>query len=440
MKKMFRKLHLWIAFPTGIIVTILCLTGAILVFRAEIEEMLYPERYFVKEIKSDKLPLHELMSAVNSRIENDVATGVAISSDPKRTYTVTVASDFHRPQYVDPYSGKLVEADEDGSFFSVILRLHRWMLLDRNVGKEITGWTTLLFVIILITGAIIVIPKKRKGWKQIFKISVSKGWKRFWYDIHLSAGAYVVLVLLMLSLTALTWSFRWYGNGVYKLFGVEQPAGMTHPQSAGRQTGNSDTTGDRRPSTSDSLTRPAGNAVNEKRRGRREGAETSANDSLSIPANNPVNGERRGRGQGDEQRGGRQGGNMKPADFTHWQKISDEIEAKNPNFRTISIRNEAATVTRKFVWGNVRASDRYTFDEKTGEITGYQPYERQTKALKMRGWLYTLHVGAWGGLFSKIITCIASLIGASMPLTGYYIWIVKRKNKLKLKNTRRRTA
>jgi uncharacterized iron-regulated membrane protein len=77
----------------------------------------------------------------------------------------------------------------------------------------------------------------------------------------------------------------------------------------------------------------------------------------------------------------------------------------------------------------VRASDRYSFDAKTGAITDYVPYAKQDKAMKIRGWLYTLHVGAWGGWFSKIISCIAALVGACLPLTGYYIFWKKRKRK-----------
>ena len=36
MKKFFAKIHLWLSIPFGIIIAIVCLTGAILVFEAEI--------------------------------------------------------------------------------------------------------------------------------------------------------------------------------------------------------------------------------------------------------------------------------------------------------------------------------------------------------------------------------------------------------------------
>ena len=63
MKKFFAKIHLWLSIPFGIIIAIVCLTGAILVFETEILEFCYPSRYFVKEIKSEPLSPAVLMGA-----------------------------------------------------------------------------------------------------------------------------------------------------------------------------------------------------------------------------------------------------------------------------------------------------------------------------------------------------------------------------------------
>ncbi len=53
---------------------------------------------------------------------------------------------------------------------------------------------------------------------------------------------------------------------------------------------------------------------------------------------------------------------------------------------------------------------------------------------KVRKLNYTLHVGAFAGLFSKSLYFLASLICASLPITGFYIWWgKKRKSKKKLR-------
>ncbi|MDE5947315.1 MAG: PepSY domain-containing protein, partial [Prevotella sp.] len=41
----------------------------------------------------------------------------------------------------------------------------------------------------------------------------------------------------------------------------------------------------------------------------------------------------------------------------------------------------------------------------------------------VRSAVYTVHVGSWGGLLTRIVTFLAALLGTTLPLTGYYLWI-----------------
>ena len=87
-----------------------------------------------------------------------------------------------------------------------------------SVGKVIVGISTLLMVVVLVSGVIVWIPKGRKALKNRLRVSFSKGWRRFLYDSHVSLGIYVVLFLLLMALTGLTWSFDWYRDMAYGLF------------------------------------------------------------------------------------------------------------------------------------------------------------------------------------------------------------------------------
>lgn len=49
------------------------------------------------------------------------------------------------------------------------------------------------------------------------------------------------------------------------------------------------------------------------------------------------------------------------------------------------------------------------------------------------GWINSLHMGNYWGIWSKIFTFIAALIGASLPVTGYYLFYIKEKNKFERK-------
>ncbi len=65
MKKFFTKIHLWLSLPLGIVIAIICCTGAILVFENEMLEARYPSRYFVNEVGEKTLPPSQLVEKVH---------------------------------------------------------------------------------------------------------------------------------------------------------------------------------------------------------------------------------------------------------------------------------------------------------------------------------------------------------------------------------------
>lgn len=107
--------------------------------------------------------------------------------------------------------------------------------------------------------------------------------------------------------------------------------------------------------------------------------------------------------------------------YLSWEQALKQIQSQDKNYSEISFSNGSAKA-KLGGWGNWRAADIYKFD-KQGNITKIEPYEDQSRVVKIRDWIYTLHVGKWGGLFSEILYLIVCLIGASLPLTGYYLWI-----------------
>ena len=62
-------------------------------------------------------------------------------------------------------------------------------------------------------------------------------------------------------------------------------------------------------------------------------------------------------------------------------------------------------------------------DPRTGRLTGSTLYQDLDGSGKIRGWIYSVHVGSWGGLLTRILWFLAALLGATLPLTGYYLWI-----------------
>lgn len=394
MKKIFRKIHLWLSVPFGLIITLVCFSGAMLVFENEVNEWFRRDLYYVETVKESPLSMDKLLEKVATTLPDSVSvTGVSISSDPGRAYQVSLSKPRRASLYVDQYTGEVKGKSERSGFFMFMFRMHRWLLDSMNPGNEgifwgkmIVGVSTLLLVFVLISGIVIWWPRTRKALKNSLKITATKGWRRFWYDLHVAGGMYALIFLLAMALTGLTWSFPWYRTAFYKVFGVEvqQRAAQGHEQKSDAQKRDTKLAAHREK-------KREGNDVRKGERSRRP--ENNHSDMYSVTS-----------------------------PFVYWQEIYDKLRHQNPEYKQISISSGTASVSfNRF--GNQRAFDRYSFNTDNGEFTETSLYQHQDKSGKIRGWIYSVHVGNWGGMFTRILTFIAALLGAALPLTGYYLWI-----------------
>ena len=381
-RKLFKKLHLWLSLPFGLIIMTTCLTGALLVFEKEITELVRHDSYTIPVRKTQSLSLQSLLERVARETPDSVQiTSVTIPSDFRRAYTVGLSKPRRAGVLVDPYTGKIVGQSGRLPFFTTVRELHRWLLNSMKPdsegifwGRVIVGTSTLLFVFILLTGLFLWWPKKLKGVGKRLKISLRQGRQRLLTDLHTVGGVYVFVLLLAMAMTGLTWSFEWYRTGFYKVFGAEIAE-------AGK--------GDKGPKKDKHKDVP-----------REEGAEQA----------------------------------KLPASYIYWEEVvSYVIEVSEADYPEITVKDGEVEVPLAGL-GNSRAADSFRFDKKTGQVTEYKAYREAKRDKKLRGWIYSIHTGAWGGLFTRICYFLAALFGASLPLTGYYIfyqrkWGKKRKAK-----------
>lgn len=379
MRKLFAKIHLWLSIPFGIIIAIVCLTGAILVFETEILEICYPSRYFVKEVKGEPLPPAALLNAARQQLPDSIKiNGLRVMQDPKRTYQVVLPGK-KAAAFINPYTAEITGIDDGQGFFMQMMRLHRW-LLDTykrdgsfTLGKAVVGYSTLVLAFILISGLVIWYPRNKKALKNRLKIKTKAGWYRFFYDLHVSGGFYATLLLLVLTLTGLTWSFGWYRDAFYTVFGVETAQTQGHTQ---------------------------------------------------APAPSDL------KGKSGEKGARERGSKEKVTNYVQWATVLADLQNRYPRYNSITIQDGSATVSAA-QYGNTRGSDRYTFDPANGEITDVQLYKDLPNSGKIRGWIYSVHVGSWGGLTTRILSCLVSFLGAVFAITGYYFWIKKKIRKKK---------
>ncbi|MCD0489160.1 PepSY domain-containing protein [Pedobacter sp. MC2016-14] len=69
----------------------------------------------------------------------------------------------------------------------------------------------------------------------------------------------------------------------------------------------------------------------------------------------------------------------------------------------------------------------HSYDQNTLNLVGGSSKQKPLSiGDKIHGANYEIHTGAIGGLITKIIAALASLVGASLPVTGFIIWINRK--------------
>ena len=364
--KVFKKIHLWLSVPVGLIITIICLTGAALVFERDITESLNPQLYKT-EYTEGAVPLKpsELVMHIRRQVPDSLElTSLQLPGEPDGVCMAGFKGAGKRSLSVNPYTGEVNGWTQSYSFFQTMRKLHRWLMDvppqkgDKTAGKFIVGISTLLMVIILVSGVVIWVPRNRKALKNRLTVSCTKGWLRFWYDSHVSLGIYATLFLLVMALTGLTWSFQWYRTAAYGLFGV----------------------------------------------------------SASRPPMPPQQGDKSGKKP--------EGKREKTFDYAVWDNVTAEIRNQYPKCASIQLGIKNAQVN---TGGNMRQNDIVSFDARSGKIKEITLYKDVPKAQKMKGWFYAFHTGSWGGTTTKILYFLSAFIGGILPLSGYYLWLKKKK-------------
>jgi uncharacterized iron-regulated membrane protein len=202
--------HQILGLVSGIIVAIVCLTGALLVFQTEITAAMHPARSHV-HAGATRLPVDVVAAAWVAHSGGKV-TAVTTYSDAAYATKVVMSNGWQI--YVDPYTGRVVDAHRGGErFFQVTEAIHR-RLLAGEIGRRIVGVATVVFVVILLSGIVIWWPRTLHTLKAHLTFKHPTGWKRRNYDLHVVLGAYATLVLLVVGSTGLVWSYRSVGNAV----------------------------------------------------------------------------------------------------------------------------------------------------------------------------------------------------------------------------------
>lgn len=379
MKIFFRTIHLYLSLLSGLVIAVVCFTGAALVFEKEIMLGLNSERHDVA-VGNQRLSLHQIeQSALNEKthiqltslkLYGDVTRSVEIGflepmveSNNMDKNTNKEKSVVRKTGYINPYTGEwLGESQGRHPFFATMFSLHRWLLAD-DIGKMIVGVSTVMFLFILITGIILWWPKTKAKLLRRVQPNFSSGWKRTNHDLHIVLGFYSAIFLFIFAFTGLAWSFKWFNDGIYWVTGTQIVKTET-PKSVVLE--NQD--------------------------------HISSDETLTNLTNI----------------------------ISNYEYIVLSYPKGKDGVYSATVMPDDAV--------HERASDTYYFDSYTGKLLGTNLWADKNAGQKTRITFYPIHVGSIAGMPGRIIGFIVCLLGFTFPITGVILWIQRLKKKSKSSN------
>ena len=219
LKKAVGIVHLWLGLASGLVVFVVAVTGCLYAFKTEIEDLTQPYRYVTKR-DTPVLPPSRLRAVGERILPGKTLHSVTYLADDRAAFLTFYHYEptYYYVAYVNPYTAEvLMVKDMSGDFFYQVLQGHYYLWLPPEIGQPIVASSTLIFVVLLISGLVLWWPKNKAASRQRFRLAwkPTTGFKRKNYDLHNVLGFYATLVLLLLAFTGLVWGFQWFAKSVY---------------------------------------------------------------------------------------------------------------------------------------------------------------------------------------------------------------------------------
>lgn len=371
-KKAIIQLHLWLGLASGLVIFIVGLTGAAWCFEKELSAVFYKSKYEVKaeakpRISADSLQavaqkaLGDAYPITRIRYQNEADKSVVFYSfkSNKHGFFYHQKIAYSKAVYVNPYTAAVIAvSDEKWAFFNVVLAVHRTLFMG-EAGSQVVAWSTVMFVVLLISGLVLWWPKNKAASRQRvwFRWKKTTSFKRRNYDLHNILGFYAFLVLLVIALTGLVWSFDWWAKSVM----------------------------------------------------------TVANGGKEVPKQKPMFSD-----------------TTQVAARTKISGIINQVYAAFPASAqyNINIPADKKSIIGVVVPGEGRKRYQFAqlfFDQYSGKKIGERFFKDKPTGEQARNMNIDIHTGSILGFAGKLLAFCASLIAASLPVTGFLVWRGKKK-------------
>jgi len=197
MREVLLFIHRWIGLTAGLIFAMVSLTGGILVYEIELDELFRGPRFATTPGRVDA-------SVVTAAVEADHAGAVIAQVDwpsaAQNIYRVHFDVEGRR-QFLtfDPGTGREIRARSPGRILSLNRRVHTSLLVG-PIGSKLVVYTSMAAILAMALGLFLWWPGLRRFWRG-FQIRLRRDFYILNFDLHQVLGILSLPLLLALTIT-----------------------------------------------------------------------------------------------------------------------------------------------------------------------------------------------------------------------------------------------
>nr|WP_267877415.1 sulfite reductase flavoprotein subunit alpha [Duganella flavida] len=362
-------MHWFVGITAGTVLMVIGLSGAVLAFREQILDALNPGVRNVALQDAPVLSPQQFMDAAKAFKPHERVTSITLYNTLGSSARVGLAPPPGQRKgetiYLNPYTGALLPELAGDGFFEWTEQLHRFVLLQRDPGKMVTGVLAFCLMGLALSGLYLRWPRRVGDWRTWLTFDTRMKGRSFLWGLHSVAGTWVMVVFLMFTASGVYWAFDPIRDMADGWMGTLRP--------------------------------PRDVAA----------AKPKAPKLAKAPA-------------------------VEAADLSAgW----DTFRNNAPDWKMALLRPpERATQPLQILWvakdaPHVRARSSMSINLQTGALLKNELYADKPLGARFQSTIYPLHLGTYFGVTGQIIVFIAALALPGFGITGWMLYLNRRKQK-----------
>ena len=235
LRKVLFWTHLNVGVVIGVIVFIMSITGVLLTYEKQILDWDEARFSHAHPVEGNKLTTDDVLQIMREKHSDEHHFYIRWLNDDARPVQTWAGRHYY---LIDAYSGEIL-LDEHSAVAETlewITDLHRWLAFtgeNKEIGKNITAYSNLFFIFLIVSGAYLWFPRKFK-W-SLFKMNLL--FKRSYksrhvrdFNWHHVLGIWMLVPLFVIVSTATIFHFKWASSALYGIYGETLPERPKKPE------------------------------------------------------------------------------------------------------------------------------------------------------------------------------------------------------------------